>query len=234
MPVAILPCVNLWRILRCWLLFLIVFLWAAPVIAVEHYPKPPWLDFTMVGERIVINGLPSEVYSFVGKTSMEDTLNFYRKKWHSHPDATPGYRESVIPGWHIIARPERGRLFTVQLRTEDPKVSEGFLAIARLDGIVRPRYDDIPMLPQSSVLNQSEGVDFGKKSRVVLLSNNTSVADNASFYQNYFTGRGWTNDVYRIDTMGTVMVFRNSGQEANLVIKRLFGATQVVLTLVDR
>lgn len=199
-----------------------------------RYPTPSWLQFNEVAQNLVINGLPSEAYYFTGNRDMEETLNFYRKQWRKHPDYSPGYRETIIPEWHIIARAEGSILLTIQLDTRSPHQSNGYFAIADLEELTQPNLSTIPMLPGSNVLNQSNSSDYGKDSSVVMVSNNSSVTVNADFYTKYYTSRGWSNDTSHVDTYATTLIFRNSRQEVNLVIKELFGATQTVINTVDR
>lgn len=211
--------------------------WCLPGLArakLADYPTPDWLTFSEVAQHMSINGLPSEVYYFSGDKSTQETLNFYRKKWSNHPDYSPGYRETTIPGWHIIARAEKNILLTVQVQSDQPNLSKGYFAIGYLDEIATPQLDSIPMLPGSNILSQSESNDFGKIGQVALVSNNASISTNSDFYIQYYTQRGWTNDTNHIDDKATTLIFRNSSKETNLVIKEIFGATQIVINTVTR
>lgn len=200
----------------------------------SDYSTPSWLTFSEVAKNMTINGLPSEVYYFSGERSAQETLNFYKKSWQNHPDYSPGYAESTIPGWYIISRAEKNILLTVQVQSNQTFTSEGYFSIGYLDKISTPKIDTIPMLGGSSILNQTESNDFGKKGQTVLVSNNSSVSANTDFYLQYYTDRGWTNDTTQVDANATVLIFRNSSQEAHLVIKELFGATQIVMNTVTR
>lgn len=198
------------------------------------YPTPSWLDFNRIAENMVINGLPSEVYYFTSDSSSESTLNFYRKQWQSHPDYTPGYRESRVSPWHILARTESGKLITLQIQDDSENSSLGYFTIADMSNTGKENSADIPMLGSSKILNQSISDDGDKKSSLTLLSNTSSISSNTEFYLSYYANDGWTNDVHQEENDSVTLVFRKSRREAHLVIRQLFGATQIVINTVTQ
>lgn len=198
------------------------------------YPTPSWLDFNTIAENMVINGLPSEVYYFSSDTSSESTLNFYRKQWQSHPDYTPGYRESWVSPWHILARTESGKLITLQIQDDSDNSSLGYFTIADMDSARKVNSADIPMLAGSKILNQSISDDGDKKSSLTLISNPSSINSNTEFYLSYYANNGWTNDVHQEENDSVTLVFRKGRHEAHLVIRQLFGATQIVINTVTQ
>lgn len=198
------------------------------------YPTPSWLVFNSVAESMTINGLPSEVYYFTSETSSENTLNYYRKQWQSHPDYSPGYRESWVSPWHILARTESGKLITLQIQDDSENSSLGYFTIADMSAAQKVKTSDIPMLNGSKILNQSISEDGDKKSNLTLVSNTSSISSNTEFYLNYYLNEGWTNDVHQEESNSVTLVFRKGRREAHLVIRQLFGATQIVINTVTQ
>lgn len=198
------------------------------------YPTPSWVNFDSVAENMVINGLPSEVYYFSSDRPSEETLNFYRKRWQSHPDYSPGYRESQVSQWTILARTESGKLITLQIQNDTESSSLGYFAIADMSATRTLSKTDVPMPAGSKILNQSITEDGGIKSSVNLISNSLSPEANVDFYLDYYRREGWTNDVHQQENNSVTLIFRRARQEAHLVIRELFGATQIVINTVNK
>ncbi len=196
------------------------------------YPTPSWLQFNSVAENMVINSLPSEVYYFTSESSSASTLDYYRKQWQSHPDYSPGYRESWVSPWHILARTEEGKLITLQIQDDSDGTSLGYFTIADMSRAQTVETSDVPMMTGSKILNQSLSEDGDKKSSVTLVSNSFSISSNTDFYLSYYLDEGWTNDVHQEESDSVTLVFRKGRQEANLVIRQLFGVTQIVINTV--
>jgi hypothetical protein len=198
------------------------------------YPTPSWLHFNTIAENMVINGLTSEVYYFISESSSEKTLKFYRNKWQSHPDYTPGYKESWVAPWHILARTESDKLITLQIQDDSENSSLGYFTIADLASSKTKKRADVPMPSGSRILNQSLSEDGDKTSSVTLVSNTASISSNTDFYLDYFLGEGWTNDVHQEENDSVTLSFRKDRQEAYLIIRQLFGATQIVINKVKQ
>ena len=107
---------------------------ANPVLAIPDFPPPKDAQVSWVGRNIVVNGIHSDIRSFVTKDKPEKVAEFYHEQWKKPvAKGKPGYTESdAMPPWHLITRLEDGYLMTVQYQEQDRGGTWGYLAMSPL------------------------------------------------------------------------------------------------------
>lgn len=211
--------------------------WAPAVFAMPDFPAPPWAKVEWVTDQSTFNGMQMKARRFESAKPMEEVLDFYRQKWRQPvKPGLPGYLEDEFNGWRVLSRIKNGYLLTVQVQPDAFGKSWGYLGVSDL-----PKLEKIPELGKgvpkmrgSEVLNDILNKDPGKKGRTLVMSNGFSLQSNASFYRNHFTEGGWDSlfDQRSHDGKYQVMVYRNGNKEANIVLSRDGGKTNIVFNTV--
>lgn len=212
-------------------------LWTASgAYGAARIPAPSWMEQTAVAEKMLINGLPSQVHAFTAERRLDEVLQYYRIRWREGGSGA-GYKEAEAAPWHIISRLEDGRfLLTVQAKERDRSGCEGYLAIADLQGVKignDRNASGIPRLHGSEIVNEHHSFDPGSKGRTVMLVNTSSVSGNGDFYRDYYLGRDWGQLFDQATGDARVLAFGKGGSQVHLVISPSGGKTQVVMNLVD-
>ena len=203
--------------------------------APEEFPAPSWLNRVQVGEKMIINGIPSVVQHFEAYEEINELLEFYRKEWNDSTSETPGYREAQVAPWYIISRLEGSYLYTVQVQEEGAFKIRGYLAIADLKAMKKTLKNNslVPRMSGSRIVNDVTSFDPGKKGRTLMLVNTFSVASNANFYRNHYLERGWATQMDSNSEEAFILVFRKRSKEAHLVLNHIQGSTQIVMNIVE-
>lgn len=162
------------------------------------FPAPPNASVEQVANNLNMNGIKSDIRAFHSKDSIEDVVEFYRKKWKRPVKKDmPGFVETIDAApWYIISRVEDDYLLTVQVQVKanDKSGSWGYLSMSPLPdpNSKSPELGkSTPKIPGSIVMNQMLHDDLGKKAITTMLSNTHSVKNNADYYRNYYYGKGW-------------------------------------------
>ena len=206
-----------WLILSLTLLLQVTGVSAAP-----KFPAPPDATVGMFGDAMVINGIPMQIRQFVSRNSVHDVLEFYRQYWPKGTEEKPGYTETdVLEPWQIITRVEDGYLMTVQVMENGDSGSSGLLGMSRLpnpEKALPTLGKDFPKMRGSTVFNDIENKDIGKRGRTLQLSNTFSVESNANFYRDHFTNQGWIVDMDKGFSGGNAYAQRFSQGDTNVII----------------
>jgi len=193
----------------------------APAQAAPKFPPPPDATIGLIGDGMVVNGIPLHVRQFKSKQSVEGVLEFYRQFWPKGTEKEPGYTETdVLTPWKIITRVEDDYLMTVQVTADGDRGSTGLLGLSKL-----PDMENLPVLGEgfpkmrgSTVFNDIESRDIGKKGRTLQISNHFSVQSNANFYRDHFVNNGWVMDMDKTISGGNTHTQRFSNGDKNVII----------------
>ncbi len=194
--------------------------WAAP-----KFPAPPDATAGMLGEAMVVNGIPMHIRQFVSNKSVHEVLEYYRQFWPKGTEEKPGYTETdILTPWKIITRVEDGYLMTVQVTEQGEKGSHGLLGMSKLPNPDRDLPElgkDFPRMRGSTVFNDIQSKDIGKQGRTLQLSNPFSVESNANFYRDHFTNQGWAVDMDKdFSSNGHAQRFSNGNQNVIITINK--------------
>lgn len=210
-----------------------IILWSGVALAAPKFPPPPGSKIGLIAESMVVNGIAMDVRQFNSKRSVEEVLEFYREFWPKGTEEKPGYTETdALEPWQIITRVEEGYLMTVQVTHAGQKGSTGLLGLSKLpDPENLPKLGNkIPKMSGSTVFNDIKTRDIGKNGRTVALINDFTVENNANFYRDYYTGRGYGLDMDRTVSGGDshAQRFSQKGDVVTIVITRADEGTIVV------
>jgi len=219
---------------------------AGAVIAAEEprmecpaFPLPE-AKLTWVAPNIAYNGLPMQIRQFDSKESPKAILDYYRREWRGTRER-PGNVEYPLDGWQVIAALRERCFYTVQVKASGKEGSTGLLGMSRLpDPLqVREAGKHFPMMSGSTVINDIDHFDPGKRGRTILLTNEFSAHANAGFYRRVLASDGWRVVVDHALPVGGnrtayVMTLKRGAAETNMSISRHGESTSVLVNLVDR
>lgn len=218
------------------LLFSILFVISnAAQAAPEEFPVPSWLRVVPVSDKMIINGIPSQVQHFEAYKKVDELLEFYQKQWNDSSSETSGYRTAQVAPWHIISRLDGSYLYTVQVQQDGAFSIRGYLAIADLKAMKNNLKNGkvVPRMSGSKIINDVTSFDPGKKGRTLVLVNRYSATSNSSFYRNYYLERGWAAIMDTSSEEAFILVFRKQKEETHLVINSIQGSTQIVMNIIE-
>ncbi len=196
------------------------------------FPAPPKSIIGMLGNKMIVNGIPMQIRQFSTDRSLQQVIDFYTVLWEDDTDqGLPGYSISTaLPPWTIISRIEEEYILTVQVASDSKHRASGYLSMSPIDPaqLTEPG-KDFPRMKGSVILNDTISEDSGKKGRNVLLQNSNSIKSNANFYRSHYKRLGWEEitEIPPHSGKQQVLQFRRSNKHVTLVLKEQAGATIV-------
>lgn len=196
-------------------------LYCSAIYAAPDFPPPPDSTLGRPGDNLVINGVPMDIRQFISRRSVDEVLEFYRNFWPKGTKKEPGFTETdALTPWNIITRVEDGYLMTVQVTVNGDHGSTGLLGMSKL-----PDPENLPKLGKgfpkmrgSYIINDIHSKDIGKRGRTLQLSNEFSVENNANFYRDHYTNKGWGTDMDQAVSGGDTQTLRFSSGNKNVSI----------------
>ncbi len=139
-------------------------------------PVPPSAQVSLVGERMVVNGLPASLRELEVRGTRDDVLGFYRARLIRRADAPVISQDGhdILSGWHqghyvtvVVSDAKKSGFVTARLLQTDMKTP----------GVRRPPAN----LPAGSqVHSQVDSLDGGRVSSLLVFSNLQSVDANVN------------------------------------------------------
>lgn len=229
-----------WRlVIGAWLVFLL--LPQSTLAGKPKFPPPPNSSIEQVATNLNVNGINSDIRAFHSKDSIEDVVEFYRKKWKRPiKKGMPGFVETIDAApWYIISRIENEYLLTVQVQVQanNKSASWGYLSLSPLPdaNATAPELGKkTPKIPGSIVMNEMQHNDPGKKATTTILSNTHSVKNNADYYRNFYHGKGWKleTDQQLGQDDGHSLVFKTRRNRVTIMVLKDEVYTRVVVNSV--
>lgn len=222
-----------------WLLILVMACATSQAIASTwpHLPVPKGAKFVWVPNAAPANGFPQRIANLSSDSSPTAILGFYRATW-SAPQLVngrkiPGYLFRAVPPWEILSRLQDGYLIVIQVRGNNSGGTRGIVSIRDLRHQVSSSSAPFPMLDGSHVVNDTPSDTGGRKARTVTLANDSSIASNVGFYEQYLRQRGWRLVVSKSDERGAshVLILQKGAESANFFMQASGGTTVVVVNL---
>jgi len=214
------------------LLLCLLLLASLPVFAWPTFKHAPGLEIEWATEKMIYNGLPMKVENFKCDCSMEDVLEYYRRYWGRKKQ---GYVENDLGDYQQLVRGEKKYLYTVMVKAAPDNFdhSVGRLVISPIPDEEQERYvmgEGVPAKGDPTVVSDVYDAVPGKRSRTVLMMSNLSVEENAKYYHNYYTTRGWKPYLRPMaDDMGVqALSFSHKKKDTNIVITDVGFQTSVL------
>lgn len=210
---------------------------ANPVKQCKTFPTMKKMKLQSVASEMEFNGIPMTIRRFDSEEDMASIFAFYRKAWAGKGQAGRNPTEYPFGEWQVIATLIEPCFYTVQVKPKG-RGSEGLLGLSALPGDKTTVKEDVPMLPDSRVINDIAHNDAGKTARTVLLKNGFSAETNADFYLKNLGDQGW--QVLRNlrgtqhDTRAVTMVLKQGVREVSVTITQKGGESNVLLNYVDQ
>jgi hypothetical protein len=165
------------------LLLCVVPAWAAK----DRFPVPPGANLVAVADQINYEGMTMQVRKFDVEMSVQEVLDFYRGYWKD------AFVENDMPPWKMISTKQGDRFYTVQVQTAGAGKSWGYLGVSDLPRVLEKggklgsqARKSFPMMDGSTVVNDLDHDDPGRKSRTLWINNRFSVTSNADYYRNFY------------------------------------------------
>ena len=223
--------------LKVYFILLLSMLFAKIVMADKwSFASPPGAIVEWVTSDAQFNSINIKGRHFTSKQSMESVLQFYRNLWEEN------FAEIDYGSWRMISRKEDELMYTVQVQAlPSGKGSFGILGVSDIaEKLKNSDFNKLakyfPKMHDSVISSEMSMNDPGKKGKVILLSNQYSLASNVNYYKNYYEGRGWTTQADKSIGFNTphTLVFTKGREMVNLVIARGSGSTNIVANIVEK
>ncbi len=208
------------------------------VYAGEDFPPPPRSSVGTVTNSTTVFGMNLAIRKFESFSSIEEVVEFYKNLW-----GEGAYAETDMPPWRMLSSRQDDQLFNVQVQYGGSRDVWGYLSISDLPGkLDSGKYkvrsgEGFPKMGDSQVINDQLSKDPGKTGRTLLLYNDFSPSANATFYKNYYNGKGWEtvmSEATATGNKGYALHFRQGSETVTVTINELNGKTSVVANEVSR
>ena len=214
------------------LLFLVVLLYSCVTWASRGFVAPPNAKVEWVTPEVKTEGMQLKIRKFTAlHMSVDGVLQFYRQKWEDE------FAEVDMPPWKMIGTKQGKEYWNVQVQSGDSGGAWGYLGVSDLPGILEKGRElggrkgkNFPKMAGSTVVNDNNYKDIGKKSRTLLLQNKFSVASNVSYYRNHYVNSGWNMVMDRSSQLdgGHVLYLSKGSESLGLIFSRRDKGTSVV------
>lgn len=212
-------------------LFLIAMLWTSQGWADwPEVPSPRSSKVEQIGEQVRLNGIPMRMQRALSREKPADIIKFYRSA------LGPKHAEEKLPDGLLLAQGQGDYFVTIRIKVLGPLFTETLISVSDARGAQNAanRPLGFPIPAGSQVLSDMESTDAGKTSRQLVLVNNHSVDTNVDFVSKTLQARGYKPQPAETTKQGAgrVLMFGGANREAQLVVVRRDGASNVVLTTV--
>ena len=212
----------------------------ALAISMPEIPRPPDMRIVVVSGHMVYNGYDMATYEVSSPHSLDEVLHFYREAWHGEVAESPMAMGLDSAQWTVLAHREAEFLVTVQLRPSKPEGVSGYIGISNIFGTARHQTGQEVVMPAGSkVINDIVTSDLGRRSRTLVIQNDSSVSFNLDYYRERLAAQGWTEIAdfsklpIELRTSQALMMSRGD-DELNLSATRSGGITTVVMVQVHK
>ena len=205
----------------------------SPVSVLAGWPKfhqAPGMEVNWGADKMVYNGIHLKIETFTCECSSESILDYYRMRWGR---LDQGFVETESGPYRQIARSDGKYFFNVQVK-DVPDGSTGRLSISP---IPQEKYGEVPvlgvgvpMLAGTQVINDISDSMPNKRSRTVMLINQSSMVENTKFYKRYYESRGWRPMMVTVDPKvgSQALSYQKKKQDANIVVLQQDGESHIL------
>ncbi len=215
----------------CWLI-LAASLWTSACWAGwPELASPPHSRVEDIGQQVRLNGVPMRMQRVLSAAASEDIIEFYRKALGSR------HVEETLPDGRLLAQGQGDYFITIRVKTLNPSLTETLVSVsdarAARNAAGRPLGFQFPS--RTRLLSDMESTDAGKLSRQLVFLNDHSVDANVDLITKTLQARGYKPqpDSARNSERGRTLMFVGLQREAQLVVVRKDGFSNVVLTMVQ-
>lgn len=183
---------------RCIAALLAVFAATELLAQPQKLPLPAGVTATIVGEDMVVNGIPLSAYEYYWAKGSDTLIQEYRRLWQGNSDGgAPALIVSELGDWSLLSHVENGLNYSVQYRQEGIKGIRVLLGVSPLPNMLtkkrRPPGTSSMQIPQGmSVLSTVRSTDRGRVSETFWLESRASVNKTARAIEQHFSRLGYT------------------------------------------
>lgn len=164
----------------------------------KELPLPVGVTATIVGEDMVVNGIPLSAYEYYWTKGSDALIQEYQRLWQGNSDGgAPALIVSRLGDWSLLSHVENGLNYSVQYREEGIKGLRVLLGVSPLPNMLtkkrRPSGKSNMQIPQGmNVLSTVRSIDRGRVSETFWLESRGSVNKTARVIDQHFSRLGYT------------------------------------------
>ena len=191
------------------------FLWfilSQPVFArLPVVPFPDDVRVDVVGEDLVVNGLPLMAYEFHTNETVNQIADFYVEEWKktiNNADVDQAYLKTHLGEWTILSRLENGYNITVQLMQDGIRGTRALVGVSPIPDYLkkhkknRPVYS-VPQLGLANIISLVVSHDNGVRSETYWIDSADSVQGVIEKYKHYYESKGYKVRANSLSTSGS-------------------------------
>ncbi|MCY4045425.1 MAG: hypothetical protein OXE99_10120 [Cellvibrionales bacterium] len=205
-------------------------------------PFPDGVKVTIVGEDIVVNGMPLMAYEFHSRASLEDTAQFYKDYWQekvSDSDVEHPFLEVEFFGWHMLSRLEEGYNITVQLQEDGIQGVRVLVGMSPLPTMLKKKIKPVieyNIIQSSGFTVESfvQSTDAGKVSETYWIASRFNVDKASLKIREYYQSRSYSVDVKPFREASSPRLFaslitvHNNQEDIRFDVKKINNETVIV------
>lgn len=201
---------------------------------------PPNTRLTKLGDKIYLNGIPTEVVAIAVPASIKDTAVYFAKKW-----VAEGWRVTVDRVGDLVLVMSVNDVYqrVASLSKTGETSTEGSLSLTDIPlrlknggGSLVPVGEHLLKPVNTVVLNEVRVRDQVGESILTTLINSFSAEQNAAFYQERMVEQGWKEARHKTVDEGKsiILVFTQAKKEATFTIMRQNDRTLLVVNWLNK
>jgi hypothetical protein len=211
--------------------------WAWPTTL----PVPSGVLVSVVGEEMLVNGIPVRAYEYFWRNDKQSLLDFYSNLWHEDNanDEKPSVIKMLLGEWNVLSHLEDGYNVTVQYKEDGIKGVRVLLGISPLPRMLDKNRlgrieSKIKLLPGMTMLSVVESVDAGVRSETHWIDSSNSIEKTAQILGRYYSDEGFFVNRKNIkhaesgELSSSFLRAEDSTQLVSFSINELDGYTKVI------
>lgn len=217
------------------LIYLLVLACLSQISFAVALPIPPVMEgvkAVTVAQSMRVNGIPTNARIFSTEKPIGEVRAFYQKLFGAKRF------ETTVQGWAVITQQDGDLMYMARLR-QTPQGTEGTVSVADLkQGLAnagRPLGLGLPS--GSKLLSDVDMDDPGKRSRIVALSNNSSIDANADYFISELKAQGYRVErdlpASSTEAKGRSIWLSTPKREALIIVAPLVSGTSVVINMTE-
>lgn len=163
----------------------------------EDLPLPPGVSVSIVGEDMVVNGVPLRAYEYYWAEGEGGLIEEYRRLWRENSDGgAPALIVSSLGDWSLFSHVEGGLNFSVQYRREGIKGLRVLLGVSPLPNMMAKKRralgrSEMQTPPGMKLLSTVRSTDGGRVHETYWLQASGNATKTAMAIDRHFSSRGY-------------------------------------------
>lgn len=224
--------------------------WALVMVPMLSHAKLPFVPFpddvhiNVVGEALVVNGLPIMAYEYHTQMSLNDIGEFYKSEWNNKADdadTDQAYLETILADWRVLSRLEKGHNITVQMREDGIKGRWVLVGVSPLPEFLKKNKKitktySIPRLGLAKIVSLVQSIDNGMLYETYWMESGDSIDTTVMRYKQYFQEKTYNIKNKRVvndashETKSALLMVDGKSESIRMDAMNIDGKTIMVTT----